>query len=253
MFYWAKSVSGSSTDFTLHYTENGTDDPIGGITFSMPDPPIHINNLVRFKLSEDGYTMLMGQGMVISFSEYMLNLPKNLKYVDIDLYRTATSASANDTYPKARYDMSLLGNRIPASGYLTDIQVSSTSGLYPTTRIDDGGHIYDFSSYGFICGEDGYQNKYAYLTSLNHNHVRVRITPDNYVSCLGYTDGVFINRSSNQLSAARPAFEDLRYYDRIPMSSRVIQHNGISYSNLTFNNAVFQNGDKIILQGELDV
>lgn len=252
MFYWAKSVSGSSTDFTLHYTEDGTDDPIGGITFSMPDPPIRINNLVRFKLSEDGNTMLMGQGMVISYSDYKLNLPENLKYVDIDLYRTATSPSANDTYPKARYDMSLLGNVYPAPGYSTDIQVSSTSGLYPK-GIDNGGRIYNFSSYGFICGEDNYRNTYAYLTSLNHNHVRVRITPDNYVSCLGYTDGFFINRSSNQLSAARPAFEDLRYYDRIPMSSRVRQNDGISYSDLTFDNVVFQNGDKIILQGELDV
>lgn len=252
MFYWAKMVSGSSTDFTLHYTENGTDDPIGGITFSMPDPPRNMNNLVRFKLSEDGNTMLMGQGMVMSFSKYKLNLPKNLKYVDIDLYRTATSTDTNSTYPKAKYDMSLLGNAGTAPGYLTNIEVSSTSGLYPT-RINGNGHIYDFSSYGFICGEESYQNKYVYLTSLNHNHVRVRITPDNYVSCLGYTDGVFINRSSNQLSAARPAFESVKYYDRIPMSSRVRQNDGISYSDLAFYNVVFQNGDKIILQGELDV
>ncbi|MDD6270761.1 MAG: hypothetical protein PUA67_01815 [Ruminococcus sp.] len=252
MFYWAKMVSGSSTDFTLHYTENGTDDPIGGITFSMPDPPIHINNLVRFKLSEDGNTMLMGQGMVISLSKYKLNLPKNLKYVDIDLYRTATSSYADDIYPSAKYNMSLVGNTGTSPGYLTNIEVSSTSGLYPT-RINGNGHIYDFSSYGFICSEDSYQNKYVYLTSLNHNHVRVRITPDNYVSCLGYTDGVFINRSSNQLSTARPLFTDLRYYDRIPMSSRIRQTQGISYSDLAFKNAVFQNGDKIILQGELDV
>lgn len=252
MFYWAKMVPGSSTDFTLHYTESGTDDPIGGITFSMPDPPIQINNLVRFKLSEDGNTMLMGHGMVISFSNYKLNLPKNLKYVDIDLYRTATSSHANDTYPKAKYDMSLVGNTTTAPGYLTDVQVSSTSGLYPT-RIDSHGYIYDFSSYGFICGEDSYFNKYVYLTSLNHNHVRVRITPDNYVSCLGYTDGVFINRSSNKPNTARPTAENLRYYDRIPMSSRVRQNDDISYSDLAFYNAVFQNGDKIILQGELDV
>ena len=252
MFYWAKMVSGSSTDFTLHYTENGTDDPIGGITFSMPDPPIHINNLVRFKLSEDGNTMLMGQGMVISLSNYKLNLPKNLKYVDIDLYRTATSSYANDIYPSAGYDMSLIGNTGTAPGYLTDIQMSSTSGLYPT-RISGNGHLYNFSSYGFICGDESYQNKYVYLTSLNHNHVRVRITPDNYVSCLGYTDGVFINRSSNKLSTARPLFTDLKYYDRIPMSSRIRQDDGISYYDLAFNNAVFQNGDKIILQGELYV
>lgn len=252
MFYWAKMVSGSSTDFTLHYTENGTDDPIGGITFSMPDPPIRINNLVRFKLSEDGNTMLMGQGMVISLSKYKLNLPKNLKYVDIDLYRTATSTDTNSTYPNARYDMSLVGNTGTAPGYLTDIQMSSTFGLYPT-RISGNGHLYDFSSYGFICSEDSYLSNYVYLTSLNHNHVRVRITPDNYVSCLGYTDGVFINRFSNQLSADRPSFENLRYYDRIPMSSRVRQNDGISYSDLAFYNAVFQNGDKIILQGELDV
>lgn len=252
MFYWAKMVSGSSTDFTLHYTENGTDDPIGGITFSMPDPPIHINNLVRFKLSEDGNTMLMGQGMVISLSKYKLNLPKNLKYVDIDLYRTATSTDTNSIYPSAKYDMSLVGNTTTAPGYWTDIQVSSTSGLYPT-RINGSGRIYNFSSYGFINGEDGYWNKYVYLTSLNHNHVRVRITPDNYVSCLGYTDGVFINKSSNKLSTARPLFTDLKYYDRIPMSSRIRQNDGISYSDLAFNNAVFQNGDKIILQGELDV
>ena len=252
MFYWAKMVSGSSTDFTLHYTENGTDDPIGGITFSMPDPPIQVNKLVRFKLSEDGYTMLMGQGMVISLSKYKLNLPKNLKYVDIDLYRTATSINTDSTYPKAKYDMSLIGNTGTAPGYLTNIEVSSTSGLYPT-RINGNGHIYDFSSYGFICGEDSYQNDYVYLTSLNHNHIRVRSTPDNYVSCLGYTDGVFINSSSNQLSATRPSFENLRYYDRIPMSSRVRQNDGISYSDLAFYNVVFQNGDKIILQGELDV
>ena len=95
-------------------------------------------------------------------------------------------------------------------------------------------------SYGFICGEEGYQNNYVYLTSLNHNHVRVRITPDNYVSCLGYTDGIFINSSSNQLSTARPLFTDLKYYDRIPMSSRVRQNDGISYSNLAFDNVVFQ-------------
>ena len=37
------------------------------------------------------------------------------------------------------------------------------------------------------------------------------------------------------------------------MSSRVPQGNSISYSDLGFFNAVFQNGDKIILQGELDV
>ena len=252
MFYWAKMVPDSSTDFTLHYTENGTDDPIGGITFSMPDPPIQINNLVRFKLSEDGNTMLMGQGKVLSLSNYKLNLPKNLKYVDIDLYRTATSSYADATYPSAKYNMSLEGNTTTAPGYLTNIEVSSTSGLYPT-RINGNGYIYDFSSYGFICGEGSYRNKYVYLTSLNHNHVRVRIAPDNYVSCLGYTDGVFINRSSNQLSAARPLFTDLRYYDRIPMSSRVRQNDGISYSDLAFKNAVFQSGDKIILQGELDV
>ena len=252
MFYWAKMVSGSSTDFTLHYKENGTDDPIGGITFSMPNPPIQINNLVRFKLSEDGNTMLMGQGMVISLSEYKLNLPKNLKYVDIDLYRTATSINTDSIYPKAEYDMSLMGNTGTAPGYLTDIQMSPTLGLYPT-RISGNGHIYNFSSYGFICGEDSYQNNYVYLTSLNHNHVRVRITPDNYVSCLGYTDGIFINRSSNKLSTARPLFTDLKYYDRIPMSSRIRQNDGISYSDLKFYNAVFQNGDKIILQGELDV
>lgn len=252
MFYWAKMVSGSSTDFTLHYTENGTDDPIGGITFSMPDPPIHLNNLVRFKLSEDGNTMLMGQGMVISLSDYKLTLPKNLKYVDIDLYRTATSINIDSTYPKAKYDMYLGGNTGTALGYLTDIQVSSTSGLYPT-RIDGSGHLYNFSSYSFICGEGSYYNKYVYLTSLNHNHVRVKITPDNYVSCLGYTDGVFINQSPNQLGTPRPSFENLRYYDRIPMSSRARQNDGISYSDLKFNNAVFQNGDKIILQGELDV
>ena len=252
MFYWAKMVSGSSTDFTLHYTKNGTDDPIGGITFSMPDPPIRINNLVRFKLSEDGNTMLMGQGMVISLSKYKLNLPKNLKYIDIDLYRTATSPYADDIYPSAKYDMSLIGNTGTAPGYLTNIEVSSTLGLYPT-RINGDGHLYNFSSYGFICSEDSYQNNYVYLTSLNHNHVRVRITPDNYVSCLGYIDGVFINRSSNKLSTARPTFENLRYYDRIPMSSRVRQNVDISYSDLAFNNAVFQNGDKIILQGELYV
>ena len=252
MFYWAKMVSGSSTDFTLHYTENGTDDPIGGITFSMPDPPIQMNNLVRFKLSEDGNTMLMGQGMAISLSNYQLNLPKNLKYVDIDLYRTATSINTDSIYPSAKYNMSLVGNTTTAPGYLTDIQMSSTLGLYPT-RINGNGHLYNFSSYGFICSEDSYSNKYVYLTSLNHNHVRVRITPDNYISCLGYTDGVFINRSSNQLSTARPSTDNLRYYDRIPMSSRVRQNDGISYSDLAFNNAAFQNGDKIILQGELDV
>lgn len=252
MFYWAKMVPDSTTDFTLHYTENGTDNPIGGITFSMIDPPIDISNLVRFKLSEDGNTMLMGYGMVISFSSYKLNLPKNLKYVDIDLYRTATLTDTNSTYPKAKYDMSLGGNTGTAPGYLTNIQMSPTLGLYPT-RINGNGRLYNFSSYGFICGEDSYLNKYVYLTSLNHNHVRVRITPDNYISCFGYTDGVFINRSSNQLSAARPLFTDSRYYDRIPMSSYVRQNDSISYSDLAFYNAVFQNGDKIILQGELDV
>lgn len=252
MFYWAKMVSGSSTDFTLHYTEHGTDDPIGGVTFSMPDPPIQINNnLVRFKLSEDGTTMLMGYGIVVS-GYFELNLPKNLKYVDIDLYRTATSSSANDVYPKSGYIMHLDGNTTTSPGYLTDIEISSTTGLYPT-RINGNGYIYNFSSYGFICSEDFYSPKYVYLTSLNHNHVRVRITPDNYVSCLGYTDGVFINKSSNQLSAARPQFTDLRYYDRIPMSSRVKQNDGISYSDLEFSNVAFQNGDKIILQGELNV
>ena len=252
MFYWAKMVSGSSTDFTLHYTEKGTDDPIGGITFSMPDPPRSPNNLVRFKLSEDGYTMLMGQGMVEASYKYDLILPKNLKYVDIDLYRTATSTNTDSTYPKAKYDMYLMGNKHQALGYYTDIQMSSTLGLYPI-RFNTNDDIYKFSSYGFICGEANYSNEYGYLTSLNHNHVRVRITPDNYVSCLGYTDGVFINESPNQPSIARPADENLKYYDRIPMSSRVPQGYGISYSDLGFFNAVFQNGDKIILQGELDV
>lgn len=253
MFYWAKMVSGSSTDFTLHYTENGTDDPIGGITFSMPDPPTSPDNLVRFKLSEDGNTMLMGQGMVMGPYKYNLNLPKNLKYVDIDLYRTATSTSTISTYPQAKYDMYLMGNVLSSNGYFTDIQMSSTLGLYPT-RINGNSHnIYKFSSYGFICGEDSYRSIYAYLTSLNHNHVRVRITPDNYVSCLGYTDGVFINQSPNQLGTPRLAFENVKYYDRIPISSRIQQDDGISYFDLGFYNAVFQNGDKIILQGELDV
>lgn len=254
MFYWAKMVSGSSTDFTLHYTENSTDDPIGGITFSMLDPPTSPNNLVRFKLSEDGNTMLMGQGMVIASYEYDLDLPKNLKYVDIDLYRTATSPYDNDIYPKAKYDMSLIGNVISYDGYWTEIQTASTSGLQPRRVDAKGGGIYNFSSYGFICGDDSYNDKYVYLTSLNHNHVRVKITPDNYVSCFGYTDGVFINRSSKQLIGnTRPSLTDLKYYDRMPMSSRIRQSDGISYSDLRFKNAVFQNGDKIILQGELDV
>ena len=252
MFYWAKMVRGSSTDFTLHYTEKGTDDPIGGITFSMSDPPTSPNNLVRFKLSEDGNTMLMGQGMVIASDKYKLNLPKNLKYVDIDLYRTATSQYDHSPYPKAKYDMSLMGKALSSNGYLTGIQEGPTSGLYPVRITGLGNHIYNFSSYGFICGEDdGYfGNRYVYLTSLNHNHVRVKITPDNYVSCFGYTDGVFINQSSKQLGSIRP---DAKYYDRIPMSSRIQQDAGISYSDLGFYNAAFQNGDKIILQGELDV
>lgn len=254
MFYWVKMVSGSSTDFTLHYTGNGTDDPIGGITFSMPDPPKYPYNLVRFKLSEDGNTMLMGPGMVRASDKYDLCLPKNLKYVDIDLYRTATSPYDNDIYPKARYDMSLIGNSMFSSdGYLTEIQTASTSGLQPR-RVDAQRGIYNFSSYGFICGDGSYNDKYVYLTSLNHNHVKVKITPDNCVSCFGYTDGIFINRSSKQLIGnTRPSLTDLRYYDRMPMSSRVRQGDGISYSDLAFNNAVFQNGDKIILQGELDV
>lgn len=252
MFYWAKMVSGSSTDFTLHYTENGTDEPIGGVTFSMSDPPITINNLVRFKLSEDGTTMLMGQGMVISLSDYKLNLPKNLKYVDIDLYRTSTSSYDDAIYPSAKYDIRLRGNTTTAPGYRTLIQQRTSNELFPD-RLNGNGDIYNFSSYGFICGEDSYANKYIYLTSLNHNHVRVRITPDNCVSCLGYTDGVFINRTKKQLSTARPALTDLKYYDRIPMSSRIRQNDDISYSDLKFNNAVFQNGDKIILQGELEI
>lgn len=252
MFYWVKMVSDSSTDFTLHYTKHGTDDPIGGITFSMPDPPI-ANTLVRFKLSEDGNTLLMGQGMVLPFSDYKLNLPKNLKYVDIDLYRTATSPSTDTIYPQADFDMRLYGNK-SGTGYITTIKISSTTGLYPE-RLDSNGYLYNFSSYSFICGASYYNSKDVYLTSLNHNHVRVRITPDNCVSCLGYTDGVFINRSSNKLSVDRPLFTDLRYYDRIPMSSwiKMVHNNDISYSDLVFNNVAFQNGDKIILQGELDV
>lgn len=253
MFYWVKMVSGSSTDFTLHYTENGTDDPIGGVTFSMAGPP-RAYNLVRFKLSEDESTMLMGNGWVVG-SDYRLNLPKNLKYIDIDLYQTATESTLNTTYPSARYPLYLRGNTTTSPGYLTLISNDATRGLYPYS-VSSSGDAYAFGSCGLVIADERMSQNYAYLTSLNHNHVRVRITQEgnfSYINCLGYTDGVMLNKSPENATTSRLSDQNLKYYDRIPLSSRVRQNEGLIYTDLKLYNTVFQNGDKIILQGELEL
>ena len=86
-------------------------------------------------------------------------------------------------------------------------------------------------------------------------HLKTVLKHKFYVGYYCFLFGIPIQGILHDLSKFSPVefFESVKYYDRIPMSSRIRQNDGISYSDLGFYNAVFQNGDKIILQGELDV
>ena len=224
MFYWAKFTNTSSPyEFQLHYFAgsndmlNGSDTPIGGITFTTTDSQFYQNRdtsleaaLVYFTSKSDGSGLDMHYRMLYNFNVDDIEIPNNLQYLDIDLYTTTVAVDPlhmeepSQLYVKSNESMVLGSGSSTSQGeYKTVIEqviTNSADGhaevnIYPTVAQGDG--VYEFSTTGTLDTATPNDVNAAYLTSLNHNHVRVKIVEGseyNEALCEGYAIGRMINK-----------------------------------------------------------
>ena len=224
MFYWAKFTNTTSPyEFQLHYFAesndmlNGSDAPIGGITFTTTDSQFYQNRdtnleaaLVYFTSKPDGSGLDMHYRMLYNFNVDDIEIPNNLQYLDIDLYTTTVAADPlhleepSQLYVKSNRSMVLGGSSCTSQGdYKTVIEqviTNSADGraevsISPTVSQGDG--VYEFSTTGTLDTAAPNDTTAAYLNSLNHNHVRVKIVEGkeyNEALCEGYAIGRMINK-----------------------------------------------------------
>lgn len=224
MFYWAKFTKTTSPyEFQLHYFAksnnmlNGSDAPIGGITFTTTDSQFYQNSdtsleaaLVYFTSKSDGSGLDMHYRMLYNFNVDDIEIPNNLQYLDIDLYTTTVATDPlhleepSQLYVKSNESMVLgSGSSTSQGDYKTVIEqviANSSDGhaevsIYPTVSKGDG--VYEFSTTGTLDTAAPNDTNAAYLNSLNHNHVRVKIVEGseyNEALCEGYAIGRMINK-----------------------------------------------------------
>ena len=224
MFYWAKFTKTTSPyEFQLHYFAesnnmlNGSDTPIGGITFTTTDSQFYQNRdtnleaaLVYFTSKSDGSGLDMHYRMLYNFNVDDIEIPNNLQYLDIDLYTTTVAVDPlhmeepSQLYVKSNESMVLGSGSSTSQGeYKTVIEqviTNSADGhaevsISPTVSKGDG--VYEFSTTGTLDTATPNDVNAAYLNSLNHNHVRVKIVEGseyNEALCEGYAIGRMINK-----------------------------------------------------------
>ena len=251
--YWVKPVENSATDFTLHRTEDCTDAAIGNAVFTLTDRDDKLlSNIVGFDFTGDNYWAV---GTIPYYDEIKLNVPNDLQYLDIDVYRRQICPVEDAKYSYGAYPLYISGVSEPGSGgYFTDVIVDENVGVIPSIHYTSGmtTPLYKFNSYGFLAGKNsGDTAQHPYLIAQTHDHVRVIIEDNGFVNCEGYATGIMLEPVSATLTANR--VENPKYYDRIPMSAYV-DSGSAKYSDLKigFNSAigVFTPGDKIILRGK---
>lgn len=251
MFYFVNVVD--SNTFTLHYDPYVTDDPIGGVTFTLSSHGLESRDLVRFKVDEsDNTKLLMGRGTTsVDLSGV---IPDNLKYLDIDMYQTCTG---HGLFPEQRY-LTQLTVKLTASSSLnfdtigtTDFNADEFSLRFTTLQ----GSLYNFGNAGLSVTEKNMigDTSHNFLTSLVHNYAR--FIYDNKTKegfCEGYCQGTVCNLSPwNSTSEKKRELQG--YFDRYPLSSRFTMTEGeLKYSDLRLYQN-FQNGTRIILKGELSL
>lgn len=251
--YWVKSVENSDTDFTLHHTQNCTDTAVGNVVFSLANRDDKLlSDIVGFDFTGDHYWAV---GTIPCFDKIEPRAPNNLQYLDIDLYRKQPCPVEDAKYAYGAYPLYIEGrNDAGGGGYFTDVIVDENIGVIPSIHYASSTTpIYKFNSYGLLAGE-----KYAadtaqhpYRIAQTHDHVRVSIEDNGFVSCEGYATGIMMEPIPATLTTNR--IENPKYYDRMPMSAYV-NSPYTKYSDLKIgfylSGGSFTPGDKIILRGK---
>ena len=231
MFYWAK-FSNANT-FQLFYTgktsgtemANGADaTPIGGVTFTVDS-----NTLYNARLEDLGSTLVYfnyneaGTGLDMYYYDpdsrplEDLNIPDNLRYLDIDLYSTSVEYDPLHLdkadklyvtpYHTRKYGIDAgNGTYCLNMTYSVDDTVNNTSGIgvYPVvgSNFNEYGtekdNLYNFNFTGIVDTDVAKNPSKTYLTAAIHNHIRAEIVNNGNTSeivCNGFTTGVMMNPS----------------------------------------------------------
>ncbi len=231
MFYWAK-FSNANT-FQLFYTgktsgtemANGADTtPIGDVTFTVDS-----NTLYNARLEDLGSTLVYfsyneaGTGLDMYYYDpdsrplEDLNIPDNLRYLDIDLYSTSVEYDPLHLdkadklyvtpYHTRKYGIDAgSGTYCVNMTYSVDDTVNNTSGIgvYPVVGSNFNGYgvekdnLCNFNFTGIVDTDIAKNPSKTYLTASIHNHIRAEIVNSGNTSeivCNGFTTGVMINPS----------------------------------------------------------